>query len=198
MNLLIYPDNLHFPGECKLGILFVPLHIPAKSEFKLVRQKESTKVHQQCRSSHHVSVLHLHEFAVSQLQEFRQCFVICFYWETEWVGVCVSVWWPHGWPSRSVWEGRDFLKAFWLSKTWGMTKLCGSVLAMIQGFHGTGSYIKAFFIPGWAWVGMNEENCSSARVDKVLTKSMSILHKAPKNQCHGVNQAVKYARIRNT
>lgn len=46
MNLLIYPDNLLFPGECKLGkILFVSLHISAKSEFRLVRQKETTEVH---------------------------------------------------------------------------------------------------------------------------------------------------------
>lgn len=78
MNLFIYPDNLHFPRECKLGkTLFVPLYISAKPEFNLVRQKESTKVHRHCRSSQHAAVLYLHDFVVSQLYEYRQCLDIC-------------------------------------------------------------------------------------------------------------------------
>lgn len=52
-----------------------------------------------------------------------------------------------GSPSR---EGRDFLISFLISKNLrDDVAVCGSVLAMIQGFQGTGSYIKAFFIPGW-------------------------------------------------
>lgn len=86
MNLLIYPDNVNFPEERKLGkIIFVTLYISVKSEFNLVRQKESTKLH----DFSNAEVLSMHLCSVCMSLWSHNCknlgsawaFVLC--WETE-------------------------------------------------------------------------------------------------------------------
>lgn len=92
-------------------------------------------------------------------------FVLC--WETEWVGVCVYVWWPPSWPSRSVWKGRDFLISFLISKYLRDDVAVWKCPCNDSGFSG---YRKLHQSLLHSWVGMNGENWSSVRVNKVLAK----------------------------